>query len=73
MATLRQLRNGDEPARNGFDDYQSWIQMAGAQFPVSTSALLGSSPEALPTGDDFSAIYKSNGVVFACMAARQRL
>jgi hypothetical protein len=47
--------------------------MAGAQFPVSTSALLGSSPEALPTGDDFSAIYKSNGVVFACMAARQRV
>lgn len=73
MPTLRQLRNGDEPSRNGWDDVQSWIQMAGAQFPVTTSALLGSSPEALPTGEDFSSIYKSNGIVFACMAARQRV
>jgi hypothetical protein len=47
--------------------------MAGAQFPVQTSSLLGANPEALPTGDDFSSIYKSNGIVFACMAARQRV
>lgn len=47
--------------------------MAGAQFPVQTSALLGANPEALPTGEDFSAVYKSNGIVFACMAARQRV
>jgi phage portal protein BeeE len=71
MASLRQLRA--EPARNGFDDMQSWIQMSGASFPVQTSALLGSQPEALPSGEDFSSIYKSNGVVFACMAVRQRV
>jgi hypothetical protein len=73
MASLRQLRNGDEPSRNGWDDVQSWIQMAGAQFPVQTSALLGSSLDALPSGDDFSQIYKTNGIVFACMAIRQRV
>jgi hypothetical protein len=72
MPSLRQLRNGD--SRNGFDDYQSWIQMSGASFPVQTSALLGgANPEALPDGTDFSSIYKSNGIVFACMAVRQRV
>jgi HK97 family phage portal protein len=71
MATLRQLRNGE--ARNGFDDLQTWIQMSNATFPVQTSALLGSSDPALPSGDDFASIYKSNGIVFACMAIRQRV
>lgn len=70
MPSLRQLRT-DGPARNGWDDVQSWINMAGVQFPVQTSELLGSEP--LPGGDDFSAIYKSNGVVFACEAIRQRV
>jgi len=73
MASLRQLRNGDEPSRNGWDDVQSWINMANASFPVQTSALLGSSLDALPSGDDFSQIYKTNGIVFACMAIRQRV
>lgn len=45
--------------------------MAGASFPVQTTGLLGAEP--LPSGDDFSAIYKSNGIVFACMAIRQRV
>jgi HK97 family phage portal protein len=71
MASLRQLRNGE--SRNGFDDLQTWIQMSGATFPVQTSALLGSSADPLPSGDDFASIYKSNGIVFACMAIRQRV
>jgi HK97 family phage portal protein len=71
MASLRQLRNGNGEARNGFDDLQTWINMAGATFPVQTSGLLGSDP--LPSGDDFAGIYRSNGIVFACMAIRQRV
>lgn len=73
MPSLRQLRSGDLPARNGFDDYQQWVQMADASFPIQTSTLLGAQPEVLPSGPDFSAIYKSNGIVFACMAVRQRV
>lgn len=71
MASLRQLRNGDEPTRNGWDDVQSWINMSGASFPVQTTGLANEAP--LPGGDDFSDIYKSNGIVFACMAVRQRV
>ncbi len=73
MPSLRQLRSGDLPSRLGMDDYQQWVQMAGASFPLQTSSLLGAQPEALPTGTDFSSIYKSNGIVFACMAIRQRV
>jgi phage portal protein BeeE len=72
MPSLRQLRSSDnEPTRNGWDDVQSWIQMAGAQFPVHQTGLNGAAP--LPATDDFAAIYKSNGIVFACMAVRQRV
>lgn len=45
--------------------------MAGASFPVQTTGLAGADP--LPSGDDFSSIYRSNGIVFACMAIRQRV
>jgi HK97 family phage portal protein len=66
------LRRRSAPSeRNGFDDLQSWINFAGTQFPVQTSGLLGAEP--LPSGEDFSSIYKSNGIVFACMAVRQRV
>ena len=71
MSSLRRRRAA--PERNGWDDVQSWIQMAGAQFPVQTSALLGSQPADLLSGEDFASIYKSNGIVFACMAVRQRV
>jgi phage portal protein BeeE len=72
MPSLRQLRSGDhDPTRNGWDDVQSWIQMAGAQFPVHQTGLNGAAP--LPSTDDFAAIYKTNGIVFACMAVRQRV
>lgn len=72
MTSLRQLRS-DGPSRNGFDDLQTWIQMAGAQFPVQTSALLGR--DSLPDSSiaEFTKIYKSNGIVFACAAVRQRI
>jgi hypothetical protein len=45
--------------------------MAGGSFPVHTTGLANEPP--LPGGDDFSALYKTNGIVFACMAARQRV
>ena len=74
MASLRQRRNAPPHAeRYGIDDYQAWIQMSGATFPVQTSTLLGAQPEALADGPDFTSIYKSNGIVFACMAVRQRV
>ena len=72
MSSLRRRRSAPSE-RNGWDDVQSWIQMAGAQFPVQTSALLGSSLESLPSGENFADVYKSNGIVFACMAVRQRV
>lgn len=70
MPSLRQLRT-DGPSRNGWDDVQSWINFANASFPVQTSGLLGAEP--LLSGDDFASIYKSNGIVFACTAIRQRI
>lgn len=76
MANLRQRRSTPpEGERNGWDDVQSWIKMAGASFPVQTSALLGSQPESLPdaTVAAFTQIYKTNGIVSACMAVRQRI
>jgi HK97 family phage portal protein len=73
MASLRQLRNGDESARNGFDDVQSWINMAGATFPVQTTGLAGEAPLPGSSFGEFSQIYKTNGVVSACMAIRQRI
>lgn len=72
MASLRQLRRREKESRNGFDDLQTWIQMAGATFPVQTSNLLGHD-DPLPDGDNFGSIYKTNGVVFACIAIRQRV
>lgn len=73
MPSLRQLRSGDLPARNGFDDYQSWIQMSNAAFPVQTSTLLSDNASADALVQSFSDIYKSNGIVFSCMAVRQRV
>jgi HK97 family phage portal protein len=71
MASLRQLRSGD--TRNGFDDLQTWIKMAGAQFPVQTSALLGSVDTPSASVEAFREIYRTNGIVFACAAVRQRI
>lgn len=72
MATLRQLR-GDGATRNGFDDLQSWIKMAGATFPVQTSTLLGQESAPDRTIQAFTEIYRTNGIVFACAAVRQRI
>lgn len=69
MPSLRQLRT-DGPSRS-WDEVQAWINFANASFPVQTSGLLGAEP--LPSGDDFASIYKTNGIVFACMAIRQRV
>jgi HK97 family phage portal protein len=72
MASLRQLRSSDE-TRYGIDDYQAWIQMSGAQFPVQTSGLLGAAELPDATAAAFAKIYKENGVVSACLAIRQRI
>lgn len=73
MASLRQLRNGDSGEGRSFDDYQAWINMAGATFPVQTSTLVGSTSLPDVTAAAFKDIYKTNGVVFACSAVRQRI
>lgn len=74
MASLRQLRNGDsDPSRNGFDDYQSWVQMAGASFPVHTTGLVGEAALPDSTADAFAEVYKTNGIVAACMNVRSRI
>lgn len=70
--TLRPLGSSGDSQRNGFDDYHEWIKMAGAQFPVQTSALLGSG-DIDATVAAFTEIYKTNGIVFACAAVRQRI
>jgi phage portal protein BeeE len=76
MARFR-LGRSTPPAseRYGVDDYAQWVQMSGASFPVQTTALLGSQAASLPdaTVAAFADIYKSNGIVFACMAVRQRI
>jgi phage portal protein BeeE len=72
MASLRQLRS-DGFQRNGFDDYQTWIKMANATFPVQTSGLLGAETVPDATVAAFTEIYKTNGIVFAVSAVRQRI
>lgn len=72
MATLRQHRSSTSE-RYSLDTVAQWVNMSGASFPVQTSTLLGAQPEALPATDDFSSIYRTNGIVFACMAVRQRV
>ena len=66
-------RRATSAERNGFDDLQSWIQFAGTQFPVQTSGLLGETPLPDATVAEFTKIYKTNGIVSACMAVRQRI
>ena len=72
MTSLRSLRRAPSSERNGFDDVQSWINMAGASFPVQTTGL-ANAPGIKIDDDDFSELYESNGIVFACMAIRQRV
>lgn len=47
--------------------------MAGAQFPVTTDGLLGSPSLPDSTVAAFTDIYKTNGIVAACMNVRQRI
>jgi HK97 family phage portal protein len=47
--------------------------MSGAAFPVQTSTLLGDNSTADAMCQSFAEIYKSNGIVFSCMAVRQRV
>lgn len=72
MATLRQRLGRSPEERNGWDTVQQWIKTADAQFPVSFSGLEGTLGP-VSQGPDFSDVYRSNGIVFACMAARQRV
>ncbi len=71
MASLRQSRAA-APESRGWEQVQQWIKMADAVFPVKASALIGAGSKG-PEGPDFSEVYETNGIVFACMAARQRV
>ncbi len=77
MPTLRQRRT-DHSERFSFTDYVQWVTSGTAAFPTSPNyleTLTGSPTEKI--GDDFASyvqkIYKRNGIVAACMAARESM
>lgn len=75
MASLRQRRNAPSPEeRYGLTEYAKWLSIADATFPTYG---YGSSSPGVEGADgafeSFANIYKSNGIVFACMAIRQRV
>ena len=75
MPSLRQLRAGvPSEERLGFDEYIQWVSAAGANGNFPSSSLNPLGYEA-PDGSfrSFAEVYRSNGIVFACMAVRQRI
>lgn len=74
MASLRQLRGKPSAEeRYNFSDYIQWVNAAGTTFPTYGGSS-GTNYEA-PDGSfaSFANVYKTNGIVFACMAVRQRI
>lgn len=59
----------------GLDDWGSYFNFGGLTYPLSPQTTLAQQVEEPPSdfGGYVSQLYKSNGVVFACMGARQRL
>ena len=74
MASLRQLRTAPSSERLGFSEYIQWVSTAGASFPTYGGSSSGGAAE-LPDSNfaSFAEVYRSNGIVFACMAIRQRI
>lgn len=58
-----------------FEDFASWFNFGGLGYPLTPSMTLAQEREEPPS--DFagyiSQLYYQNGIVFACMAARQRI
>jgi phage portal protein BeeE len=71
VATRRQLR---EAERLSLTDVVEMKRLAGARFPYYGGAL-GGGGDTTPdhSFNTYAGIYKSNGVVFACMAVRQSI
>lgn len=73
MATLRQSRA--QGSERSWDQVQQWIKMGGASFPSSSPVVLSANgkSEVLQESGDYASLVKSNGIVYACMAVRQRV
>lgn len=73
MPSLRQRRSAPTEERYNFSDYIQWVSAAGTSFPTYGGSS-GTNYEA-PDGSfaSFASVYRSNGIVFACMAVRQRI
>jgi phage portal protein BeeE len=74
VGTLRDRRANSSEERYSLTDYVQWLSTTGARFP---SVVRGaeSNVAALPASDfdGLAAVYRSNGVVAACMNARLRV
>lgn len=73
MATRRQLRSAPSPeSRFGFADVAQWVKLADTSFPMTGG---GDRLDALPGRNfsEFSEVYRTNGIVAACMNARLRI
>lgn len=72
MATLRQLRRapgGEE--RLGLSEVAKWMTAGNGRFPVVSSLFAGGKVEPIDPSNYAGQVYKSNGIVFACMEIRR--
>lgn len=74
MTTLRSRRARSEE-RYDFSDYVQWLSLANATFPVNSPSSMANNYNGGPDGsaESFAHVYKTNGVVAACMNARLRV
>ena len=74
MRTLRSRRASSSEERYTLSDYVKWVQTAGGSFPSYTAGSDGSSYEH-PDGsfESFAQVYRTNGIVAACMNVRLRV
>lgn len=73
MPSLRQLRRGTSEERLGFSEYIKWVNSAGSTFPTYGGSSASSTEDADASFSAFAQVYKTNGIVFACMEVRRRI
>jgi HK97 family phage portal protein len=74
VASLRELRNAPSSERLGFSEYVQWVSSSGAAFPTyGSGSSQGASESASTSFEHFAQLRATNGVVYACMAVRQRV
>lgn len=79
MPSLRQLRSRDDSGNfSNFEELSAWIQANGGGFPfgmTTAQPYANGQSQILPdaTIESFRNIYRTNGVVFATSAVRQRI